>query len=310
MIISASRRTDIPAFFSQWFYHRIREGFVHARNPMNPRSVARIRLDRPVVDGFVFWTKNPGPMLAGLDVLNPYPYYFHVTINAYGPDIERCAPRREKEIVPAFQRLSDRIGPGRVIWRYDPILLSQACTVDHHLDGFDMLARQLAPYTSACVISFVDAYRNTRRHAEDMRLQPIPPETAHMLAAGLAARAKTYGIALSACSEAEDFARHGILPATCIDGGLLSHIGGVPLEAQRDKNQRPACRCVTSIDIGAYNTCGNGCQYCYANYNETRVRGNLAAHDPASSLLVGRITAGDKVYDRAIRSFRGARGQA
>lgn len=309
MIISASRRTDIPAFYSEWFCRRVREGFVLVRGPMNPRSVARIRLDPEVVDGFVFWTKNPIPMLPRLDCLAPYPYYFHVTINAYGRDIEMNAPHKGKEIVPAFQRLSDRLGPERVIWRYDPILFSRTYTMDHHLDGFEALAKRLAPYTKACVISFIDEYRNTRKHAGDMKLLPVLTEMMHTQAAGLAARAKAYGITLEACSEAEDFEKHGILPATCVDGALLSRIGGVALGSQRDKNQRPNCRCATSIDIGAYNTCGNGCLYCYANYSDVIIPRNLAAHDPASGLQVGHVAAGDKVYDRAIHSFREGKRQ-
>ena len=156
MIISASRRTDIPTYYSEWFFNRLHEGYVLVRNPMNIHQVSKITLNPDVVDGIVFWTKNPTPMLDKLDQLNDYTYYFQFTLNAYGRDVETGVPSKNNVIIPAFQKLSDKIGPERVIWRYDPIFISKIYTIDYHLHYFEQLAKRLSPYTKKCTISFLD----------------------------------------------------------------------------------------------------------------------------------------------------------
>ena len=140
MIISASRRTDIPTYYSDWFFNRIKEGFVFVRNPMNAHQISRIDLRPDVVDGIVFWTKNPLPMLDRLDLLKEYTYYFQFTLTSYGEDVESNIPSKSNVIIPSFQRLSDKLGPERVIWRYDPIFLSQKYSIDYHIHYFEMLA--------------------------------------------------------------------------------------------------------------------------------------------------------------------------
>ena len=147
MIISASRRTDIPTYYSDWFLNRVKAGYVYVRNPMNVHQISQISLSPEVVDGIVFWTKNPIPMLDKLDALKDYMYYFHFTLNSYSADVEKNIPSKSKAIIPAFQRLSDLIGPDRVIWRYDPIFLSETYTMDYHVHYFEELAKRLAPYT-------------------------------------------------------------------------------------------------------------------------------------------------------------------
>ncbi len=156
MIISASRRTDIPTYYSNWFFNRIKEGYVCVRNPMNIHQVSKISLSSNVVDGFVFWTKNPIPMMNRLNDLSDYKYYFQFTVNSYGKDIEANIPNKNDVIIPAFKRLSDLIGPERVIWRYDPILLTQQYSVEYHAKYFEEIAKRLSGYTHKCVICFVD----------------------------------------------------------------------------------------------------------------------------------------------------------
>ena len=169
MIISASRRTDIPTYYSDWFMQRIKEGYVLARNPMNAHQVSRISLNPEVVDGIVFWTKNPLPMLDKLPLLKDYMYYFQFTLNGYEQDVEAGVPPKDKFIVPGFQRLSDMLGPERVIWRYDPILLNNKYTFNYHVQRFAELAKQLAPYTKQCTISFLDMYAKTERNMQGDR---------------------------------------------------------------------------------------------------------------------------------------------
>ena len=162
MIISASRRTDIPSYYSEWFYNRIKEGFVYVRNPMNIHQIGKISLSPDVVDGIVFWTKNPAPMLDRLGELEKYTYYFQFTVNPYSTDVEPNVPSKNDTIIPTFQKLSSIIGKERIVWRYDPILLNEKYTVDYHIKYFSMLADKLAYYTEKCTVSFLDMYKNTQ----------------------------------------------------------------------------------------------------------------------------------------------------
>ena len=156
MIISASRRTDIPSHYADWFYNRIKEGYVCVRNPMNVHQISRIPLSPDVIDGIVFWTKNPRPMMDRLDLLRDYMYYFQFTINSYGQDIEANIPSKNDIIIPTFRELSDMIGCERVIWRYDPILLTKKYSIDYHIRYFEEIAKRLSGYTEKCIISLVD----------------------------------------------------------------------------------------------------------------------------------------------------------
>lgn len=304
MIISASRRTDIPTYFSQWLVNRFREGFVCVRNPMNAHQVSKIRLDPEVVDGIVFWTKNPVPMLDKLDAFREYMYYFQFTLNSYGADTECGVPSKDKVVVPAFQRLSDQIGPDRVIWRYDPIFLSKDYTMDYHIRYFEKLAKRLAPYTRQCTISFLDLYSKTEKNLAPLALRPFPLEEQDAIAKAIAEIAHGYGLRVVTCAEGIELEKYGIEHASCIDGRLFEKLLQCGLKTQKDKNQRHECGCVESIDIGAYNTCKNGCRYCYANFNEKAVGTNFGKHCPDSPLLLGEIGPEDKITDRKMVSYR------
>ena len=301
MIISASRRTDIPACYSQWLVNRMKAGEVLVRNPMNPRQVSRVVLSPETVDGFVFWTKNPIPMMEHLHVFDAYAYYFQFTLNAYGSDVEPGIPAKGNTMIPAFCRLADRIGPERVIWRYDPILLSDTYTIEHHIRYFDMIAKRLHPYTRKCTISFIDLYSKTLRNGHG---RALTIEEQYQLAEILSQIAHSYGLAMDTCAEHMDLERFGIGHARCIDGQLFEKLLGVPVSDIRDKSQRPACRCMQSIDIGAYDTCVNGCTYCYANMNAHRAMQNYRMHNPDSALLIGDIQQQDRIADRKMASCR------
>ncbi len=170
MIISASRRTDIPSYYSEWFFNRIKEGYVCVRNPMNIHQVGKIPLSPDVIDGIVFWTKNPTPMLNRLDEISQYNYYFQFTVNSYNTDIETNIPSKNDVIIPTFQKLSKQIGKNRVIWRYDPILINEKYTLEYHLTYFKMMADKLADYTEKCTISFIDIYRNIQKKCPRYKL--------------------------------------------------------------------------------------------------------------------------------------------
>lgn len=299
MIISASRRTDIPAFYSEWFLNRIKEQFVMVRNPVNHKQISKINLSPQVIDAIVFWTKNPFPMLDKLNMLESYMYYFQYTLNTYDKDVEPCIPEFFKRI-QSFQTLSDRLGSDRVIWRYDPIFFSEKYTMKYHICSFEKIAKLLSGYTDRCTISFLDFCNSVKR--EQLYL---PTENEQIvLAEAFADIAKKYDIIISTCAEKLCFKEFGIQKASCIDQKLLEKLLGCTLNVSKDKGQRSECGCVSSIDIGVYNTCHNGCNYCYANYDKSKVMRSFNQHDSHSPLLIGNIDDMDKVIEKEMYSLK------
>lgn len=304
MIISASRRTDIPSYYSDWFLNRIREGYVCVRNPMNIHQISKVSLDPSVVDGIVFWTKNPIPMMKRLDELKEYTYYFQFTVNPYGQDIEQNLPSKRNVIIPAFQELSKKIGPERIIWRYDPILLTQKHSIDWHMHCFEYMVKALSGYTRKCIISFLDLYKNTQNNTKNLGLLPLREKEMVEIAQRFSEIAHNNGLVLESCSEAIDLDKYGIQHGHCIDCNLFEELLGCRLDLDKDKNQRMECGCVASIDIGMYNTCKNHCLYCYANYSQNTVEKNFIIHNPDSPLIVGDITPDDVIKERKVSSCK------
>ena len=304
MIISASRRTDIPSYYSEWFINRIKEGFLYVRNPMNIHQISKISLSTEVIDGIVFWTKNPLPMMDKLHLFDRYMYYFQFTVNSYAQDIEPHVPNENDIIIPAFRELSKTLGAGRVIWRYDPIILTKKYTIDYHVTYFEEIAKRLSGYTKKCVISFVDMYRNTQGNMKAFDLLPMGTKEMLELAQRLATIAEKYNIVIESCAEKINLEQFGIAHGHCIDCGLFEKLLGCKLELDKDKNQREECGCMTSIDIGTYNTCNNGCRYCYANYSAKTVKRLSSLHDPLSPLISGVVGPDDVVKERLIKSCK------
>ncbi|MEY8388555.1 DUF1848 domain-containing protein [Oscillospiraceae bacterium 38-13] len=305
MILSASRRTDIPNYWTDWFFRRLEEGFVYVRNPINARQISRIELSPEVVDCIVFWSKNPSAMAKRLDELEGYSYYFQYTITGYGKDVEPGLPDKKAVLIPVFQDLSRRLGPRRVVWRYDPILFSSRYTPEYHLRAFEEIAQRLEGYGERVVISFVDLYAKTRRSTAGLNLSPPPGDGELLEFAGrLAGIAGRYGFAVESCAERIDLQAAGIRHGSCIDKALIEEITGCGLRAGKDKNQRLECGCFESIDIGAYNTCRNGCLYCYATFNPALVERQTALYDPNSPLLCGVPGPEDVIRERSAVSLR------
>lgn len=301
MIISASRRTDIPTYYSDWFMKRIQEGFVLVRNPLNAHQISKISLSPDVVDGIVFWTKNPTPMLDKLNLLSDYMFYFQFTLNAYDTDVEVNIPNKQRHIIPAFRSLSDALGKNRVIWRYDPIFLNDKYTIEYHVRYFEELAKRLYRYTEKCTISFLDMYSKIQKRCP---MRTPSEEERIAIAEKLAGIAHAYGLLIDTCAEGIDLERFGIQRAKCVDDRLFERLLGYPLNVKKDKSQRMECGCVASVDIGVYNTCRNLCQYCYANYSDKTVTNNCEKHDVNSPLLVGVVGENDKVSERKMSSCR------
>ena len=301
MILSASRRTDIPACYSDWFFNRIDAGFVLVRNPVNFHQVSRISLSPQVVDCIVFWSKNPEPMLGRLEKLRDYPFYFQFTLTPYGRDIEPGLPEKSK-IVDTFRRLSEKIGPQRVIWRYDPILLQEKYPVSRHIECFGELARRLNGYTEKVTISFLDIYAGIAKSMERLGISAPNDGEKRTIARALSAIARENGMRMDTCAEEIDLSAYGIFHARCIDDRLIGRISGCWLDVEKDKNQRPACGCVSSIDIGAYASCPCGCVYCYANNGRSLAGSRKRTHDPLSPLLLGECGDGDWITERPLKS--------
>ena len=302
MILSVSRRTDIPAFYSEWFYKRIEEGYVLVRNPMNSKQVSRIILTPGLIDCIVFWTKNPRNLMQGLDKLNSYNYYFQFTLTSYDKTVEVNVPEK-KELINAFIELSKKIGRERVIWRYDPILLTSRFNKEYHFKWYKYLAEKLHPYTQKCIISFVDLYSKTERNTKSLGIIPFTDESMKEIAGEFSSIAQKYGIQLETCSEAMDFSEFGIKHGKCIDDELISRITGKTLSIGKDPNQRESCGCVKSVDIGAYNTCKHNCLYCYANFSKNTVEKNYLQHNPDSPLLFGVLKGDEVIRDRTMESY-------
>ena len=265
MILSVSRRTDIPWHYSGWFFNRIREGYALVRNPFNVHQVSRISLSPKEVDCMVFWTKNPIPMMEeGLGVLEPYPYYVQFTLTSYGRDVEPNLPDKRQVLIPAFRRLSASLGAHRVIWRFDPVFLSGRYTLSYQLHAFEEIAAALEGCTERVVISFLDMYRGIKTAMNQLGMIPMSQEMMEELAGEMGKMGARHGMRVESCAEAIDLEKFGIHRGACIDGCLIERLTGRPAAGKKDKNQRPECGCVESVDIGSYGTCPGGCRYCYA----------------------------------------------
>lgn len=303
MILSASRRTDIPNYYSDWFVNRIKEGFLYVRNPMNARQISRIDLSPEVVDCIVFWTKNPLPMLDKLEELQDYHYYFQFTLTGYGRDIEPNLPDKREILLRVFRDLSSAIGREKVVWRYDPILFTERYTREYHLKAFRTIAEALCGYTDKVVISFIDLYAKTKKNMQGIRMFDLAKHELEDFASELSRIAKENGMKIASCAESMDLSACGIEHNSCIDQQLIERIIGCQIKTQKDKNQRGECRCIESVEIGTYHTCQNGCKYCYANDSAGKVQENCELYDPKSPILCGKITDRDVITERMVKSL-------
>ncbi|MFZ2161896.1 MAG: DUF1848 domain-containing protein [Sideroxyarcus sp.] len=295
MIISASRRTDIPAFYSEWFMNRIEAGFLLVRNPFNTHQVKRVSLLPNDVEAIVFWTRNAEKLLPHLELLDikGYRYYFQYTITGYPRTIEKSVPQPLRAI-ETFSKVSEIVGSGRIVWRYDPILVSSIVDLAEHKRVFEKIASMLVGKTKRVVVSFADFYKKTERNLisiENFTYSDIATnkDAALELADFMARVATNFGMQIQSCAEKIDLSSSGIEHGKCVDDGLLQSEFGLALNLEKDNGQREECGCIKSVDIGQYNTCLHGCAYCYATFNEKAVVNNKKMHDPLSPHLVGGV---------------------
>ena len=300
MIVSASRRTDIPSFYSDWFLNRLKEGYALIPNPRNPQRLGRVELSPHSVDCIVFWTKNPGPMLPKFDIIKNLGYKCIVqfTLTPYGNSIE-CGLPPKAQLLEIFMELAKKMGRQCLVWRYDPVIVDHRFSIQWHLDCFSRMCERLHPYTHRCIISFIDCYKSIEK-----RFRPTTTDAVAAIADGFSCIAQKYGLGLFTCAEEADLDRYGIAHGACIDKSHLEQVIGFPLEAKADPNQRAACLCAEAVDIGAYNTCTHGCAYCYAVSSAKTAARYWKGHDPFAPMITGYPVGDEVVTLRTARSHK------
>ena len=265
--------------------------------------MSKISLAPEVVDCIVFWSKNPAPMMEKLGRLEGYAHYFQFTLNAYGRDMEANLPPLD-ERMDTFRRLSEQLGRHRVIWRYDPVIVNGRYPVEWHRERFGYMADRLGDFTEKVTISFIDLYPKIGGSIRGKDVHELSHGQKEALAESFAGIAHAHKLNIDTCAEDIDLDAFGIEHAHCIDDRLVSVLLGCAMDLGKDKNQRPVCGCAESIDIGLYDTCQNGCAYCYANHSQTTRRRNLQAYDPDAPLLCSRVTELDRITERKMKSRR------
>ncbi len=305
MVLNTGSRTDIPAYYSEWFYNRVREGSVLVRNPYYPSQVTRYLLNPEVIDIMVFCTKNPLPMLrdsASLKaLLSTFDTFWFVTITPYEADIEPFVPPKE-QVAASFQTLSNLTGKQRISWRYDPVFITEKYSVAYHIKQYAAMAKTLSKYTSQCVVSFIDLYEKTKKNFHGIR--SVTHEEQEQLIEAFSETARAYGLQIHLCCENTALARENVDAYCCMSKAGLEKALGCKLEVPQKKMARAECACLLGADIGAYNTCGHGCLYCYANYDKSTVISNMRKHDPHSPFLIGKQREDDIVKDAVQKSWK------
>jgi hypothetical protein len=288
-------------YYAKWLLKRFEEGYVYSRNPLFPNKVTRHELTPDKVDCVVFCSKNYEPILDDLPLITDrFNTYFHYTITAYGKDVEPGVPSID-ESMETLKKLSALVGKQRVAWRYDPVLLTEKYTIQTHLDTFDRMARELTPYVDRCIFSFVEMYKKLERNMPE--LIPMTDDDKAALAEGLGAIAARHGLFLQTCGTNGDYSRFGIHSSGCMTLDMLGNANGVEFRNLKHKGLREGCHCIESRDIGAYDTCMNGCKYCYANKNPEKAFENYKLHDPDSPIILGHLKETDTISQGAQRSF-------
>lgn len=291
MILNVSGRTDIVAFYSEWFMNRYREGFVDVRNPFYDKQVSRIYFSD--VDCILFCTKNPIPIVKYLKDIDK-PIVFHVTLTPYKKDIEPCVPPKGL-VIEAIKKISSIIGSDNIYIRYDPILINDRYTIDYHIKAFNNMCCLLNGYVKHIIVSFIDDYKNVRNNKKFLKYKDLTLEDYEKIGVNFSNSAKDNGMTVQTCCEENNLVSYGFIKGECMSFNYaykLTHKTDLKRWKERD------CNCVSMVDIGVYNSCRHFCKYCYANYDEGIVNSNYSLHNPNSSLLIGELSSDDIIKRR------------
>jgi hypothetical protein len=301
MILNTGGRTDTVQYYSEWLLNRFKEGFVYSRNPFYPSKVSKYELSPDKIDCVVFCSKNYEPILERLhEITDKYNTYFHYTITAYEKDIEPRVPSIEKSI-ETLLKLEQIVGSKRIAWRYDPVLLTKKYSIDYHLKTYENMANRLSGHIDRCIFSFIQIYKKLKTNMPEAR--ELIYEEKDLIAKGLGSIAKKYNIHLQTCATNGDFQKYGIFPSGCMTLEILGKANNISFKKLKHNGMRKYCNCIESRDIGAYNTCPNGCRYCYANASHEKAIENYKCHDKNSPILLGKISDSDVILPANQTSF-------
>ena len=293
MILNVSGRTDIIAFYSKWFLNRLKEGYVDVRNPFNPNLVSRINFED--VDLILFCTKNPIPIIDKLDNIK-IPYIFHITITPYKNDIEPNLPFKS-DIIKAVKKISTTIGIENVYVRYDPIFISEKYNTEYHIKAFTKLCSLLKGYVNTIIVSFIDNYQNVRKNLPYLKYRSFTEEDYKLIGENFSKIAKNNNMVVQTCFEERNLTEYGFTKGECMSKELAFKLTGKTYKKWQARKGN-ACNCVELVDIGVYNSCNHLCKYCYANYDESKVKVNIKNHNVNSSLLIGQLKQSDIIKER------------
>lgn len=293
MILNVSGRTDIVAFYSDWFIERYKEGYIDVRNPFYPKLISRIYFKN--VDLILFCTKNPIPILDKLKYIDK-PILFHVTLTPYKKDIEpNVLPKGI--IIEAIKKLSKVIGIDNLTIRYDPIFISEKYNLDYHIKAFDKLCSLLNGYVNKIIVSFIDDYKNVRKNEKILNFREFTEKDYEIIGKNFSRIAKENSMTVQTCFENRNLVEYGFIKGECLSHELAYKLTGKKYKTWKAR-KGANCNCVEMVDIGVYNSCKHFCKYCYANYDEKQVNNNFNSHFKDSSLLVGRIEKDDLIKER------------
>ena len=295
MILNTGLRTDIPGFFSEWFYNRIDEGFVYVRNPYAKNQIYSYKLDPALIDCLIFCTKNPRPMLENLEKIDKFNQYWHITITPYEKEIEPNVPPVD-DVLESFKYLSKRLGKENVTLRYDPIFINEEYTLEKHIESFEYMLNSLSGYTTEAIISFIDLYEKTIRNFPGVR--EVSKEERLKIGEEFARIGRENNLNIKTCVEGTELDKFGIDSSGCMTKEVIERAINKNLNIPKQKARNGECYCLLNNDIGEYNTCNHGCLYCYANSNKRLVKRNLKLHDPKSPILIGEIKEDDIIIER------------
>ena len=300
MILNTGLRTDIPGFFSEWFYNRIEEGFVYVRNPYVKNQIYSYRLDPELIDCIIFCTKNPKPMFENLEKIDKFNQYWHITITHYEKEIEPNVPPMN-DVLESFKYLSKKLGKENVTLRYDPIFINEKYTLEKHIESFEYIANSLSDYTTEAIISFIDLYEKTKRNFPKAR--EVTKDERLKIGKEFARIGNENNIRIKTCVEGTELDKFGIDSSGCMTKEVIERAINKNLNIPKQKARNGECYCLLNNDIGEYNTCGHGCLYCYANSNKRLVKRNLKLHDPKSPMLIGDIKEDDIIKEMNQKSL-------
>ena len=301
MIINTGSRTDTVQYYSDWLLKRFKEGFVYSRNPLFPNIVTRYELNPNILDCVVFCSKNYEPILDRLtEITDKFNTYFHYTITAYGRDIEPNVPTID-ESIETLIKLSKIVGKQRIAWRYDPILLTKKYTKQVHYNTFDYMSKRLSPHIDRCIFSFVDMYKKLETNMPEIII--LNNNDKIEIAKNIGSIAKKHNMIIQTCATIEDFKQFGILQSGCMTSKILGNANNITFKKVRHSGNRQGCKCIENRNIGDYNTCPNGCKYCYANKNPQIAQENYKKHNPNDLMILGNLKPTDEIQQSNQKSY-------